>query len=64
MNSLLQPQTVELKASVLLRCVGGQLKSYLNLAMGNAVKHPKLTEQVFGICNDYKGPVPMEVDRI
>lgn len=31
------PVQEELKSAILLRCVGGQLKSYLNLTMGNVL---------------------------
>ena len=36
----------ELKPAILLRCVGGQLKPYLNLTIGDNVQHSTLREQV------------------
>ena len=67
----------ELKPAILLRCVGGQLKSYLNLTIGDNVQYSKLRPQVFewvrsqqkwatsivgSSSADYQGPMPMEVD--
>ena len=36
----------ELKPAILLRCVGGQLKSCLNLTIGDNVQYSTLREQV------------------
>ena len=36
----------ELKSAILLRCVGGQLKSYLNLTIGDNLQYPTLREHV------------------
>ena len=36
----------ELKSAILLRCVGGQLKSYLNLTTGDNVQYSTLREHV------------------
>ena len=36
----------ELKPGIRLRCVGGQLKSYLNLSIGGHVQYSTLREQV------------------
>ena len=36
----------ELKSAILSRCVGGQLKSYLNLTIGDNVQYSTLREQV------------------
>ena len=36
----------ELKSANLLRCVGGQLKSYLSLTIGDNVQYSALREQV------------------
>ena len=69
----------ELKSAILLRCVGGQLKSCLNLTIGDNVQYSKLREQVFewvrsqqkwatsivgSSSADYQGTMPMEVDRV
>ena len=43
----------ELKSAVLLRCVGGQPKSYLNFTLGDNVQYSTLMEQVL------KGNTPM-----
>ena len=36
----------EVKSAILLRCVGGQLKSYLNLTIGDNVQYSTLRERV------------------
>ena len=36
----------ELKSAILLKCVGGQLKSYLNLTLGDNVQYSTLREHV------------------
>ena len=36
----------EIKSAILLRCVGGQLESYLNLTIGDNVQYSTLREQV------------------
>ena len=54
MNSALQPQLLkhlmtiqeDLRSAILLRCVGGQFKSYLNLTIGDNVQHSTLREHV------------------
>ena len=68
----------ELKSAILLRCEGGQLKSYLNLAIGNNVQHSTLrgqvlqrdrsqqkwaTSMVASSSADYQGPMPLDVGR-
>ena len=91
MNSAPQPQLLkleevfdetiqeELKPAILLRCVGGQLRSYLNLTIGDNVQYSTLREQVLqwdrsqqqwatsmlaSSSTDYQGPMPMDVDRV
>ena len=94
MNSALQPpleevfeETVksgiafqeELKSAILLRCAGGQLKSYSNWTIGDNVQYSTLTEQVLqsdrsrqnwatsmvaSSSTDCHGPMPMAVDRV
>ena len=69
----------DLKSVVLLRCAGGQLKSYLNLTIGDNVQYSTLREQVLqwgrsqqkwatsmvaSSSTDYQGAMPMEVDRV
>ena len=70
----------ELKSAILLRCVGGgQLKSYLNLTIGDNVQYSTLREQVLqsdrsqqkwatpmvaSSSTGYQGPMPRDVDRV
>ena len=69
----------ELKSTILLRCVGGQLKSCLNLTIGDNVQYSTLREHVLqwdrsqqkraasmvaSSSTDYQGPMPMDVDRV
>ena len=69
----------ELKSAVLLRCVGGQLKSWLNVTIGDNAQYSALREQVLqwdrsqqtgatsmvaGSSADCQGPTPMDVDRV
>ena len=68
---------VDLKPVILLRCVGGQLKSCLNLTISDNVQYSTLREQVLQwersqqkratsmVVQTIKGqgPTPMEVDR-
>ena len=69
----------ESKSAILVRCVGGQLKSYLNLTMGDNVQYSTLrelvlqwdrsqqkwvTSMVASSSTDYQGPMPMDVDRV
>ena len=65
----------ELKSAILVRCVGGQLKSHLNLTVGDNVQYSALREQVWqwdrsqqkwatpmaaSSSTDY----PMDIDRV
>ena len=67
----------ELKSAILLRCVGGQLKSYMNLTTGENVQRSTLREQVLewdrsqqrwatsmvaSSSTDYQGPMAMAQD--
>ena len=69
----------ELKSAILFRCVGGQLKFYLKLTIGDNVQYSTLREQVLqwdrsqqewatsmvaSSCTDYQGPMPMNMDRV
>ena len=68
----------ELKSAMLLRCVGGQLKSYLNLTIVDAAQYSTLGEQVLqwdrsqqkwatsmvASSSANQGPMPMDVDRV
>ena len=69
----------ELKSAILLRCVGGQLKSYLNLTIGDNAQYSTLREQVLqwdrsqqkwatsmvaSSSTNYQGPMPMDIDRV
>ena len=66
----------ELKSAILWRCVGGRLKSYLNLTSGDNVQYSTLREQVLQwdrsqqkwatsmvarSSTDYQGPMPMDI---
>ena len=68
----------ELKPAILLKCVGGQLKPYLNLTIRDDVQYSTLREQVLqwdrcqqkwaasmvtSSSTDYQGPMPMDIDR-
>ena len=68
----------ELKSAICLRCAGGQLKSYLNLTIGDNVQYSTLREQVLqwdrsqqklatsmaaSSSADYQGPMPKDIDR-
>ena len=80
-NSLQQKGSIqeELKSGILLRCVGGQLRSRLNLTIGDNVQYSTLREQVLqwdrsqqkwatsmvaSSSTDYQGPRPMDIDRV
>ena len=69
----------ELKSAILLKCVGGQLKSYVNLTISDNVQHSTLREQVLqwdrsqqkwatsmvaSSSTDCKGSMPMDSDRV
>ena len=64
----------ELKSAILLRCAGGQLKSYLNLTIrcsGNKCcngmdrsQQKWTTSVVASSSTDYQGPMPMDIDRV
>ena len=69
----------ELKAAILLRRAGGQLKSYLSLTIGDNVEYLTLREQalqwdrsqqkratsmVASSSTDYQGPMPADIDRV
>ena len=62
-----------------MRCVGGQLKSHLNLTIGDNVQYSTLREHVLqwdrsqqkratsmvaSSNTEYQGPMPMDVDRV
>ena len=68
----------EVKSAILLRCVGGQPRSYLNLTIGDTVQYSTLRDQVLrwdrsqqkwatsmvaSGSADYQEPMPMDVDR-
>ena len=68
----------ELKSAILLRCVGGQLKSCLNLTLGDNVQNSTLreglewdrsqqkwaTSMVVSSSTDSQGPLPINADRV
>ena len=69
----------ELKSVILVKCVGGQLKSYLTLTIGDNVQYSTLRKQVLqwgpsqqkwstsmvaSSSTHYQAPMPMDVDRV
>ena len=65
----------EVKSAIVLRCVGGQLKAYLILTIGDNVQYSALREQVLqwdrsqqkwatSSSTDNQGPMPMDIYRV